>query len=404
MATQQSAFAPSARVRAIAPSASMALEGKAKELAAEGKPIISFGVGEPDFPTPEPIKEAARRALEANFTRYTAVGGEPALRKAIAERTAEVSGVPFKPTQVIATTGAKEALYIAFQATCDPGDEVLIPAPYWVSYVEQARLAGATPVVIQTDPADWKLTPALLREHLTPRSRLLVLCTPSNPTGIVYSESELAALADVMRETDGVGMLVDEIYARISYVPVGRWLRAAPDLADRTLIVDGVSKAYAMTGWRLGWLLGPPGVMQAANAMQSHLTSHPSSVAQRAAERALEDDPPLVRSVEDMVRTFRERRDVIVAAFSSIEGVRCPTPNGAFYVFPDVRGLFGRPLGPKGRVVHSSDEVSAYLLDEALVSTVPGEAFGTPGFIRLSYALGMDKLREGTDRIRAALA
>jgi aspartate aminotransferase len=241
-----------------------------------------------------------------------------------------------------------------------------------------------------------------LRSHMSPRSRVLLLCTPSNPTGAVYSEGELAALAAVLHARE-VAAVVDEIYARISYVPVGRWLRAAPDMADRTLIVDGVSKAYAMTGWRLGWLVGPPSLMAAAGALQSHLSSHPSSISQRAALHALGNDPDVDAAVEAMVGTFRQRRDVIVDGLSQIAGMICPVPDGAFYVFPDVRGLLGRPLGPKGRVVQSSDELAAYLLEHALVSTVPGEAFGTPGFIRLSYALAMEPLREGVERIAEAL-
>jgi aspartate aminotransferase len=369
----------------------------------EGRPVISFGVGEPDFPTPEPIKHAATRAMAADVTHYTAVGGEQALREAIAERTSELSGVPFQANQVLATTGAKEALYLAFQATCDVGDEVLIPAPYWVSYAEQARLAGAVPVIVQTHPGAWKLSPEQLRQHLSPRTRLLVLCTPSNPTGVVYSDGELGALAAVLRD-NRVGVIVDEIYARISYMPVGRWLRAAPDLADQTLIVDGVSKAYAMTGWRLGWLVGAPAIMQAAAAVQSHLTSHPSTITQRAALHALRSDPAVETAVDEMVHTFRQRRDAIVSALTGVAGLSCPVPDGAFYVFPDVRGLLGRPLGPKGCVVRSSQELATYLLDEALVSTVPGEAFGTPGFVRLSYALGMDQLHEGARRIAEAFA
>jgi aspartate aminotransferase len=337
-------------------------------------------------------------------THYTVVGGEPALKQAIAERTAELAGVSFTPGQVLATTGAKEALYLAFQTVCDAGDDILIPAPYWVTYAEQARLADANPVVVQTEPGRWKLTPELLRQHLTPRSRLLVLCSPSNPSGIVYSDAELAALAAVLRES-GVGVLVDEIYAPISYVPVGRWLRAAPDLADRSLIVDGVSKAYAMTGWRLGWLVGPAPIVQAAFNIQSNLTSHPSSISQRAALYALTaSDRSIQQEVEVMVRTFRQRRDAIVQGLGAIPGVVCPVPDGAFYVYPDVRGLFGKPLGPKGRVVGSSAELSEYLLDEALVTAVPGEAFGTPGFIRFSYALGLDELHEGVARVAQALA
>jgi aspartate aminotransferase len=380
----------------------MALDAKAKALKAAGQPIISFGVGEPDFPTPEGIKRAAARALDDNATHYTTVSGDPILRKLVAERTAEMTGVPFTWQQVIATSGAKEALYIAMQVLCDPGDEVLMPAPYWVSYAEQAKLAGARVVPIDTSPPGWKLTPDDLQRSLTPRSKVLVLCTPSNPTGAVYSDAELAALADVLAEHD-VAVLVEESYARISYVPVGRWLRAAPSLADRSLIVDGVSKAYAMTGWRLGWLIGPRELVESASAVQSHLTSHPSSITQRAAIFALENDPGVEQTVDEMVGVFRQRRDAIVAGLSAIDGFVCSEPEGAFYVFPDVRGLFGRPLGPKGRVIESANELAAYLLEEALVVTVPGEAFGTPGFLRFSYALGMDQLLEGIQRIERAL-
>jgi aspartate aminotransferase len=392
----------SARALAISPSASMALDAKAKALKAAGQPIISFGVGEPDFPTPEPIKRAAERAMVDNATHYTTVSGDPVLRTLVADRLAEMTGVPFKWDQVIATSGAKEALYIGMQVLCDPGDEVLIPAPYWVSYAEQARLAGATVVPIDSAPPYWKLTPDDLRRHLTPRSRLLVLCTPNNPTGAVYSDAELAALAEVLAESD-VAVLVDEIYARISYVPVGRWLRAAPHMANRSLIVDGVSKAYAMTGWRLGWLVGPQDLIETASAVQSHLTSHPSSITQRAAIFALQNNTAVESTVDEMVGIFRDRRDAIVAGLSSIDGLACSEPEGAFYVFPDVRGMFGRPLGPNGRVVNSADELSAYLLEEALVVTVPGEAFGMPGFVRFSYALAMDQLQEGVERLRTAL-
>jgi aspartate aminotransferase len=380
----------------------MALDARAKALKAAGQPIISFGVGEPDFPTPEAIKEAAGRAMTDNATHYTTVSGDPALRKLVAERTAEMTGVPFTWNQVIATSGAKEALYIAMQVLCDPGDEVLMPAPYWVSYAEQAKMAGATVVPIDSSPPHWKLTPDDLRRHLSPRSRVLVLCTPNNPTGAVYSDAELAALAEVVADSD-LAIVVDEIYARISYVPVGRWLRAAPQMADRSFIVDGVSKAYAMTGWRLGWLVGPPDLIETASALQSHLTSHPSSITQRAATFALENNAAVEQTVDEMVGIFRQRRDAIVAGLSAIEGIECSEPEGAFYVFPDVRGLYGRPLGPKGRVVNSAAELSAYLLDDALVVTVPGEAFGMPGFIRLSYALSMDQLNEGVERLHKAL-
>jgi aspartate aminotransferase len=380
----------------------MALDARAKALKAAGQPVISFGVGEPDFPTPQPIKKAAERAMADNATHYTTVSGDPSLRKLVAERTSEMTGVRFTWNQVIATSGAKEALYIAMQVLCDPGDEVLLPAPYWVSYAEQAKMAGAQVVPIDTWPPAWKLTPDDLRRHLTSHTRVLVLCTPSNPTGAVYTDGELAALAEVLADRD-VAVVVDEIYARISYVPVGRWLRAAPQLADRSFIVDGVSKAYAMTGWRLGWVAGPQPLIELASAVQSHLTSHPSSITQRAATFALESHAAVEASVDEMVGIFRQRRDAIVAGLSAIEGLDCSTPDGAFYVFPDVRGLFGRPLGPKGRVVQSAAELSAYLLDEALVVTVPGEAFGMPGFVRFSYALSMEQLKEGVSRAQDAL-
>jgi aspartate aminotransferase len=381
----------------------MALDARAKALKAAGQSVITFGVGEPDFPTPDRIKVAANQAMAANQTHYTTVSGDPVLRQLIADRTAETTGVQFKPSQVIATTGAKEALFIALQVLCNDGDEVLMPAPYWVTYAEQARMAGATVVPIQTQPPSWKLTPDDIRRHRTSRTRVLMLCTPSNPTGCVYTDAELAALADALLDSD-IAVMVDEIYARISYVPVvGRWLRAAPAMAERSLIVDGVSKAYAMTGWRLGWLVGPPVLMSAASAVQSHLTSHPSSITQHAAIFALKGDPAVESTIDDMVHTFRERRDAIVDGLSHVDGVACPPPDGAFYVFPDVRGLFGRPLGPKGRVVQSSEELAAYLLEDALVVTVPGEAFGTPGFLRLSYALSMDELQEGVSRLQNAL-
>src|SRR5437868_4798742 len=329
-------FIASERARSIAPSASMALDARAKSLKAAGQPIISFGVGEPDFPTPAAIKHAATRAMDENATHYTTVSGDPALRKLVAERLAETTGVPFAWSQVIATSGAKEALYIAMQVLCDPGDEVLLPAPYWVSYAEQAKMAGATVVPVDTAPPEWKLTPAALERHLTSRSRALVLCTPCNPTGAVYSDAELAALAEVLGEHE-VAAVVDEIYARISYVPVGRWLRAAPQLTDRSLIVDGVSKAYAMTGWRLGWLVGPPALIEMASALQSHLTSHPSSVTQRAATYALESHAAVEVAVDEMVGIFRQRRDAIVTGLTSIDGIALEPPDGAFYVFPDVR-------------------------------------------------------------------
>ena len=312
-----------------------------------------------------------------------------------------MTGVPFTWNQVIATSGAKEALYIAMQVLCDPGDEVLMPAPYWVSYAEQAKMAGATVVPIDSSPPHWKLTPDDLRRHLSPRSRVLVLCTPNNPTGAVYSDAELAALAEVLADSD-LAVVVDEIYARISYVPVGRWLRAAPQMADRSLIVDGVSKAYAMTGWRLGWLVGPPDLIETASALQSHLTSHPSSITQRAATFALENNAAVEQTVDEMVGIFRQRRDAIVAGLSAIDGIECSEPEGAFYVFPDVRGLYGRPLGPKGRVVTLSRRAVRLFARRRAGSNRARRSLRHarlyPSLVRAS----MDQLNEGVARPHAS--
>lgn len=391
----------SARTAAVQPSATMAVEGRVKQMRAAGEPVIGFGAGEPDFPTPDPIKQAAIKAIHDNFTRYTETGGMAALKEAIAARESENTGLDYKASQVAAHTGGKESLYLAFQALCEAGDEVLIPAPFWVSYVEQVRLAEATPVIVPTTAKDhFKVTGELLARYTTPKTRVLVLNSPSNPTGMVYTAAELEDIAAWARTNDAI-ILSDELYDRIIFnPPYARWLRVAPDLCDRTVVINGLSKAYAMTGWRLGYSVGPEWIIKAMLKIQSHSNSHPTSITQAAALAAYTTD--LEGEIAKMVAAFKERRDWIVAALNAIPGVHCVMPEGAFYVFPDFSGLLGRPLR-YGRAPQTSEELALYLLDTVKVGIVHGEAFGAPGCARLSYAMSLDKIKEGVARMQDAL-
>ncbi|MFP4441016.1 MAG: pyridoxal phosphate-dependent aminotransferase [Chloroflexaceae bacterium] len=400
---QQSSPRLSKRLARLQPSATVGLGNQIAQLRAQGISIISFGQGEPDFPTPAPIKAAAIAAIETNQTRYTPTGGIMDLRRAIAARVTQHTGINYTPNQISVTTGAKEAIFLAFQSLCDEGEEVIVPAPYWVSYVEQVRLAGAVPVVIDTDESTgFKITAEQLQAHLSPRTRALILNTPSNPTGTVYTEEELAALAGVLRGTPVV-VISDEIYDAICYVDYARWLRVAPDFADRTLVINGASKTYAMTGWRIGYVAGPEGIVGPIRSIQSHSTTHPASIAQHAALAAFTPSEELAQIVAGMVQAFHERRDLIIAALQEIAGVTCMVPDGAFYVFPNVSSLLNRPL-KEGAVCATASDLAEYLLDQARIGVVPGEAFGAPGYLRLSYAQSNADIAEGMRRFAEAVA
>lgn len=392
----------SRRLEHLSPSATVGLGARIARMRAQGIDVISFGQGEPDFPTPAALKAAGIAAIEQNKTRYTAVGGPADLRAAIAARVSSDTGLPFSAAQVSATAGAKEALFLAFLALCDEGDQVIVPAPYWVSYVDQVRIAGAEPVIVSAGAAQgFKITPAQLGAALTPRTRAIVLNSPSNPTGAVYTEAELRALAEVLRASEAF-VISDEIYDAIVYGPYARWLRVAPDMASRTLVVNGASKSFAMTGWRLGYVAGPPDVMAALMGIQSHSTTHTSAITQAAALPAYDGSADIGPEVARMVAAFRERRDLIVNLLRQIPGVEVALPDGAFYAFPRVTGLLGRPLA-SGRVCTSDDELADELLEAAHIGVVPGSAFGAPGFLRLSYATGAEQIAEGMRRFAAAV-
>jgi aspartate aminotransferase len=391
------------RIAQLEPSATSAMNARAQQMRAEGVNVISFSVGEPDFDTPTPVKDAAIDAIHKNHTHYTPVGGIAPLRKTVAARVSSDQGIAYGVNQVTVTTGAKEALYLAFQAICDEGDEVIVPAPYWVSYVEQAKLAGATPITpVATQAGGFKLTPAQLRQAITPRTRLIVLNSPSNPTGSVYSAEELRALADVILQSDSL-LITDEIYDAITYVPYARLLRVAPELAERTLVVNGAAKAYAMTGWRVGYIAGPEQIITAIKDIQSHTSTHTASIAQYAAMVAYTPDAAIEQTVRDMTAAFRRRRDLMMDLLAEIPGVSCDSPDGAFYVFPNISGLLHRPL-KHGVSCASSDELCNYLLEHAHIACVSGESFGYPGYMRLSYATSEQEIVEGMRRFRDALS
>jgi len=392
----------SSRVAAITESATLAVDARAKALKAAGRPVIGFGAGEPDFPTPDYIVQAAIAACSrpANH-RYTPAAGLPELRAAIAAKTARDSGYAVTAAQVLVTNGGKQAVYEAFATLLDPGDQVLLPAPYWTTYPESIRLAGGVLVEVRTDETQGYLaTVEQLEAARTERTTALLFCSPSNPTGAVYPPEHVEAIGRWAVQ-HGLWVITDEIYEHLVYddaravsMPV-----AVPELAEHCVVVNGVAKTYAMTGWRVGWLIGPPAVTAAAANLQSHATSNVANVSQAAALCAVSGD---LDAVAQMRAAFDRRRTTIVGLLRDIPGVECPEPQGAFYVYPSVRGLLGRPL--RGRTAQTSTELAALILDEVEVAVVPGEAFGTPGYFRLSYALGDEDLTEGVRRIQRLVA
>jgi aspartate/methionine/tyrosine aminotransferase len=386
-----------ARTAAIAPSATLAVDAKAKALKAAGEPVIGFGAGEPDFATPAHIVEAAIAACSVSANHhYSPIPGLPELRDAIAAKTLRDSGVEVKASQVIVTNGGKHAVYNTLLTLVDDGDEVLLPAPYWTTYPEPIRLAGGVPVVVPTTAADgFRVTVDQLEAARTPRTKALIFVSPSNPTGAVYPRDEIEAIGRWAAEA-GVWVITDEIYEHLTYG--GREhhsiLKLVPELADRCVILNGVAKTYAMTGWRVGWMIAPADVTAAATNLQSHSTSNVNNVAQRAALAAVAGD---LSAVAEMRETFDRRRKVMWDLLSSIEGVYCPEPEGAFYAFPSFEGLLGRTYG--GRQATSTLELADIALEQAKVAFVPGEAFGAPGYARFSFALGDDDLGEGIRRL-----
>ena len=389
------------RVAKVKPSETLAITAKANALRAQGRDVIGFGAGEPDFDTPDHIKQAAIRAIEAGFTKYTPVGGTDELKDAIIAKLKTDNRLEYKRSQVVVSCGAKHTLYNLAQALFEEGDEVIIPAPYWVSYPDIVVLAGGTPVILNTLEKDgFKMKPEQLKASITGRTRAVIFNGPSNPTGAAYSPDELKALAAVLADTD-IFAISDDIYEKILYAdfPFANIAMADLRLKDRTIVVNGVSKAYAMTGWRIGYAAGPEEIIGAISKIQSQNTSNPTSISQKASVAALSGDQQVVSM---MVAEFRKRKDYIVGALNDIPGIFCPMPSGAFYVFPNVSALYGRSY--EGKKITNSTEFIEYLLDGANVATVPGVAFGSDDHIRLSYATSLKNIEEGVRRIKDAVA
>jgi aspartate aminotransferase len=392
----------SARLAAIAESATLAVDAKAKALKAKGEDVIGFGAGEPDFPTPENIVEAAvKAARDPRNHRYTPAAGLPELREAIAVKTKRDSNFSCEASQVLVTNGGKHAVFVAFAALCDPGDEVIVPAPYWTTYPEAIALSGGVPVVVDTtEETEFKVTVEQLERARTPRTKVLLFVSPDNPSGAVYSPEETIAIGKWAAAND-VWVVTDEIYEHLVYGDhtFSSMPALVPEIADRCVIVNGVAKTYSMTGWRVGWMIGPKDVMKAAINFQSHTTSNVSNVAQMAALEAVSGD---LSAVQMMRAAFQRRGTAMHAALSAIPGISCMPPQGAFYCFPNVKGLLGRNLG--GVTASNTLELADLVLERAKVAFVPGEAFGAPGFARFSFALGDDDLRRGMEQLATFVA
>jgi aspartate aminotransferase len=384
------------RARNISPSPTLAIDTEAKELLASGVNVISFGAGEPDLDTPDYIKEAAVAAIWAGKTKYTPVAGILPLREAICRKLEADQGLKYEPEQIVVSAGAKHSLYNTMQVLAQDGDEVILPAPYWVSYMEQIKLAGATPRVVNTrEENGFKLTPSELEGAITPRTRLLILNSPSNPTGAVYSGAELAALRDIILKYD-FSVISDEIYESFIYNGLKHVSIASfsPEIKERTIVINGVSKAYSMTGWRIGYAAAVPDVAKAMTDLQGHSTSNPTSIAQEASVAALNGDQGAQRQ---MVAEYTRRRNCMLERLAGIPGITCIKPGGAFYAFPNVKAYFGKSY--KGRSIQSATDLAKLLLEEAHVAVIPGAAFGSDDYVRLSYVCSIKKINEGLDRI-----
>ena len=388
------------RLNRLAPSATLAMSQKSSEMKAQGIDVINMSVGEPDFNTPENIKEAAKKAIDDNFSRYSPVPGYPDLRKAIVAKLKNENGLDYTVNEVIVGTGGKQGICNVILALVNPGDEVIIPAPYWVSYPQMAKLAGGVPVIVNAGfDQDFKMTPEQLEAAITPKTKMIILCSPSNPTGSVYSKEELAALADVLRKHPDVFVLADEIYEHINYIGKHHSIAQEPGLKEQVIIANGVSKAYAMTGWRIGFLAGPEWIIKGCNKLQGQYTSGTCSVSQKAAEAAYTLDQS---AVEEMRQAFERRRDLIVKLAKEVPGLEVNIPQGAFYLFPKCNSYFGKSNGNK--TINNSTDFAMYLLEEAHVATVGGDAFGDPDCFRMSYATSDENIKEAIRRIKEALS
>jgi aspartate aminotransferase len=386
------------RVQRVKPSPTLAVTARVAELRAAGKDIIGLGAGEPDFDTPDHIKKAAIKAIKDGFTRYTAVDGMPSLKQAIIAKFKQDNGLDYTPGQILVSCGGKQSFYNLAQALLNPGDEVIIPAPYWVSYPDMVRLADGEPVIIRAGvETNFKITPEQLEAAITPKTRIFVINSPSNPTGVAYSKAELAALGEVLKHCPQVLVATDDMYEHIlwSKEPFCNILNACPDLYERTIVLNGVSKVYAMTGWRIGYAGGPADLIKAMKKVQSQSTSNPASISQVAAQEALEGDQSCI---QPMIKAFKERHDYVVSALNKIDGVTCLPADGTFYVFPHVQEVIDRLDG-----VNDDIELAEHLLDEAGVALVPGSAFGAPGYVRISFATSMEILKDALTRLANAL-
>lgn len=388
------------RLNRLAPSQTLAMSQKSGEMKAQGIDVINMSVGEPDFNTPDHIKEAAKKAVDENFSRYSPVPGYMDLRKAIVAKLKNENNLDYTTSEILVSSGAKQSVCNTVMALVNDGEEVIIPAPYWVSYPQMVKLAGGTPVIVNAGfEQNFKMTPEQLEAAITPKTRMLILCSPSNPTGSVYTKDELEALAEVIKRHDDLFVLADEIYEHINYVGKHESIAQFPGMKERTIIVNGVSKAYAMTGWRIGFIAAPEWIVKGCNKLQGQYTSGPCSVSQKAAEAAYTTSQ---ECVETMRKAFERRRDLIVKLAKEIPGLEVNCPQGAFYLFPKCSGFYGKSY--EGKIINNSTDLAMFLLEEGHVATVGGDAFGDPECFRMSYATSDDNIREAMRRIKETLA